>query len=99
MSSRLWGTGPFQNNRLRDVNSQWIGLWGRNHMHSISGPQRGGSSTSVRLRERLHPRRVEPADLILDSVYPSGRDRLTVGADLGRQGIVPKAGLPRRRRG
>jgi eukaryotic-like serine/threonine-protein kinase len=92
------GDMPVQNNRPRDVNSQWVAIWGRNHMRSISGPHGAGSSSSVRLREKLHPGHVEPADLILDPDYHPGRDRLSVGADLGRQGIVPKPSPSRRRR-
>jgi len=92
------GEGPVQNSRPRDVFLQWVAFWGRNHMRLISGPRGAGSPPSVRLREKLHPGRVEPADLILDPEYHPGRDRLSVGADLGRQGIVPKPIAPRRRR-
>jgi serine/threonine-protein kinase len=88
--------GPIQISRTRDVFHQWVSFWGQNHIQRVSGPRGAGSPPSVRLRERLHPGRVEPADLILDPDYHPGRERLTVGADLGRQGIVPKA---RRRRG
>jgi len=93
------GDGPVQIARRRDVSSQWVSLWGRNHMQFVSGPRGPGSAPSVRLREKLHPGRVEPADLILDPDYHPGRDRLSVGADLGRQGIVPKPLPSRRRRG
>jgi serine/threonine-protein kinase len=92
------GEGPVPNNRPRDVFLQWVSFWGRNHMRLISGPRGPGSPPSVRLREKLHPGRVEPADLILDPDYHPGRDRLSVGADLGRQGIAPKPLSSRRRR-
>jgi serine/threonine-protein kinase len=84
---------PVQSGRSRDVVSQWVSFWGRNHMRQVAGPRGAKSSPSVQLRGKLHPGRVEPADLILDP----GRQRLTIGADLARQGIVAKS-LPARRR-
>ncbi|MGO9466210.1 MAG: serine/threonine-protein kinase [Isosphaeraceae bacterium] len=91
------GEGPVKNDRSREVYLQWVSFWGRNHMRQVTGPRGPGSPSSVRLHEKLHPGRVEPADLILDPGYHPGRDRLSVGADLGRQGIVPKT-IPSRRR-
>jgi serine/threonine-protein kinase len=92
------GEGPVQNNRPRDVSLQWISLWGRNHMRLVSGPRGPGSAPSVRFQEKLHPGSIEPADLILDPDYHPGRDRLSVGADLKRQGILRKPSPSRRRR-
>ncbi len=91
------GEGAIQSGRPRDVRVQWESFWGRYHMSRISGPRGAGSPPSVRLREKLHPGRVEPSDLVLDPDYHPGRDRLTVGADLGRQGIAPKT-IPSRHR-
>jgi serine/threonine-protein kinase len=84
---------PVQIGRPRDVLSQWVSFWGRNHMQQITGPGRAGRPPMVLLREKLHPGRVEPADLVLDP----GRRLLSVGADLARQGIVAKSGPARRR--
>jgi serine/threonine-protein kinase len=91
--------GSVQVGRARDVSLQWISFWGRNHMSQVSGPHGGRSSPPVRLRERLHPGRVEPADLVLEPQYRADRDGLSVGADLARQGIAPKPASARRRRG
>ncbi len=91
--------GPVQSGRSRDVFLQWISFWGRNHMELVSGPHGAERAPTVRLRERvLHPGRVEPGDLVLDPLYHPGRDRLSVGADLARQGIMPKPISTRRRR-
>jgi serine/threonine-protein kinase len=92
------GDGLPQSSRPRDVFSQWVSFWGRNHMQRISGPRGSGSPPSVRPREKLRPGRIEPADLVLDPDYHPGRDRLSVGADLARQGIVAKPLTSRRRR-
>jgi len=70
--------------RSRDVQQQWVHFWGHTHMRHLDGPRGSGSAPSVRFREKLHPGRVEPVNLVLDS----GRSQLTVGADLGRQGIT-----------
>jgi serine/threonine-protein kinase len=74
--------GPF---RARDVQQQWVQFWGRSHMRHIDGPHGSGTAPSVRFREKLHPGRVEPVNLVLEP----GRSQLAVGADLGRQGITP----------
>jgi serine/threonine-protein kinase len=75
--------------RWRDIALQWKQFWGPNHMSLINGLR--SSVPSVQFVERPRPGRVEPADLVLDSNYHPGRDRLTVGADLARQGITPRA--------
>jgi serine/threonine-protein kinase len=87
------------NGRPRDLFLHWVAFWGRSHMRLLTGPRVAGSAPSVRLREKLHPGRVEPADLILDPAYHPDRDRLSVGADLARQGITPKPFNSRKRRG
>jgi serine/threonine-protein kinase len=84
--------------RPRDVVSQWIHLWGSNHMHDIRGPRAGSNQSGVRLLERLKPGRVEPSDLVLDPDYHPGRPQLDLGADLSRQGIRRRSALPGRRR-
>jgi eukaryotic-like serine/threonine-protein kinase len=78
------GGPPINNNRTRDFQHQWIDFWRFNHIRRVSGP-RGGFK--VRFRVKPRPGRVEPIDLVLDPAYHPGRDRLTVGADLLRQGI------------
>jgi hypothetical protein len=94
------GDGPPPQLRSRDVQSQWVHFWGRNHMSGrITGPRGTGSALSVRFREKLHPGRVEPDDLILIPDYHPDRDRLTVGADLTRLGIKPRIGRYGRPRG
>jgi serine/threonine-protein kinase len=85
-------------NPLRDVQTQWVRFWGPGHMSRITGPHGSRSLPSVRLLDRPRPGRIEPADLILDQDYHPGRDRLDVGADLARQGIVPRAARPGVRR-
>ncbi|HZW34390.1 MAG TPA: hypothetical protein VFF52_26945, partial [Isosphaeraceae bacterium] len=75
---------------LHDVQVQWVHFWGTGHMSRIAGPHGPRSLPSVRLLDRPHPGRLEPADLFLD--------RLDVGADLTRQGIVPRAAGPGSRR-
>lgn len=85
--------------RPRDLTSQWIALWGKSHSSRLTGPRgNGGSNPSARLRERLHPGRVAAEDLILDPDVHPGRPKLTVGADLVRQGIAPKPTRGARRR-
>jgi serine/threonine-protein kinase len=85
-------------NRPRDVLYQWINFWGNNHVREVTGPRTGYNQPSVRLYERLHPGRIEPADLILDPDYHPGRGRLDVGADLSLQGIDRRPPLGGRRR-
>ena len=82
----------------RDVLAQWVHFWGPSHMSRIAGPYGSRRLPSVRLLDRPHPGRIEPADLILDRDYHPGRDRLDVGADLARQGIVPRSARPGVRR-
>jgi eukaryotic-like serine/threonine-protein kinase len=84
--------------RPRDVQLQWVRFWGHNHMTRISGPRSAGLHQTVRLLERLRPGHVEPSDLILDPEFHPDRERLTVGADLTRVGIVPRLGRYGRRR-
>lgn len=84
------GDGPLPN-RNRDVVSQWVDLWGTDHIREITGPRPGSSSPSVRLLARPRPGRVAPEDLVLDPNHPAGRLRGDVGVDaavfdiLGRQ--------------
>jgi len=86
------GEGPPTNNsRTRELQHQWIDFWGSNHIKRVSGPRGTGSGLRVRFKGKLRPGRVEPVDLILDPDYHPGRDRLTVGADLARQGINANA--------
>ncbi|MFI5459906.1 MAG: serine/threonine-protein kinase [Isosphaerales bacterium] len=70
--------------RSRDVQQQWVHFWGHTHMRRLDGPRGSGGAPSVRFREKLRPGRVEPVNLVLEP----GRGQLTVGADLGRQGIT-----------
>jgi len=86
------GEGPPTNNRwTREFQHQWVDFWGSNHIKRVSGPRGPGSGPRVRFKGKLRPGRVEPVDLILDPEYHPGRDRLTVGADLLRQGIHANA--------
>jgi eukaryotic-like serine/threonine-protein kinase len=73
---------PTSNTRPRELQHQWIDFWGPNHIRGVSGPR----GLRVRFKVKLRPGRVEPVDLVLDPEYHPGRDRLTVGADLLRQG-------------
>ncbi len=85
--------------RTRDLNTQWIAIWGKSHVSRLTGPRgAGGSSPSARLSERLHPGQVAPEDLILDAATHPGRAKLTVGADLVRQGFAQKTARGGRRR-
>jgi eukaryotic-like serine/threonine-protein kinase len=85
------GDGPPAPGRPRDVQVQWIHFWGYNHIHGrLTGPRGAGSPPSVRFWDRLHPGRIEPVDLLLNPDYHPDRDRLNVGADLGRLGITPR---------
>jgi serine/threonine-protein kinase len=85
------GDAPIPQNRGRDVQLLWwTHFWGLNHMSRITGRGAGGAP-SVAFWSRPRPGRIEPADLMLDPSYHPDRPRLTVGADLGRQGIVPRA--------
>jgi serine/threonine-protein kinase len=81
------GEGFHPGPRARDVQLQWIQFWGQNHMSRVSGARGTNSTPSVMFTERPRPGRVEPADLILNPTYHPGRDRLSIGADLARQGI------------
>jgi hypothetical protein len=78
---------PTNNNRSRDFQHQWVDFWGANHIKRVSGPRGSGAGLRARFRVKLRPGHVEPGDLILDPEYHPGRDRLTFGADLLRQGI------------
>jgi serine/threonine-protein kinase len=91
--------GHVQIRSSRDVEHQWVSFWGRNHIERVSGPHGAGSPATVRSRARLHPGRIEPADLVLDRDYHPGRPQLSVGADLARQGVTPRPNSGRRRRG
>jgi serine/threonine-protein kinase len=94
------GDGPPRQVRSRDVQLQWVHFWGYNHMNGrMTGPRGAGSAHSVRFWEKLRPGRVEPVDLILNPDYHPDRDRLTVGADLGRLGIRPRTSRNGRPRG
>jgi serine/threonine-protein kinase len=84
-------------NRARDVQTQWIQFWGRNHIGRVTGPRGPGSPPSVRFRERPRPGQVlEPDDLVLDAAYHPDRPELTVGANLARPRVVrgPAAARP-----
>jgi eukaryotic-like serine/threonine-protein kinase len=78
---------PSNNSRTRELQHQWIDFWGSNHIRHVSGPRGTGAGLRVRFRDKLRPGRIEPVDLILFPEYHSGRDLLTVGADLIRQGM------------
>jgi len=75
-------------NRARDVVSQWISLWGADHIRGVSGPRPGASGASVRFRGSTRPGRVEPADLILDPDHHPGRPWLDLGADPRALGLL-----------
>jgi serine/threonine-protein kinase len=81
--------------RGREIALLWRHFWGSNHISMVSGPR--GSVPSVQFLERPRPGRVEASDLVLDPAYHPGRNRLTVGADLSRQGITPRSARPGRR--
>jgi serine/threonine-protein kinase len=93
------GDAPPSLIRPRDVLTQWIHFWGYSHVNGrITGPRGGGSLPSVRFWDRLHPGRIEPPDLVLNPDYHPDRERLNVGADLGKLGIAPRSsryGRPR----
>jgi serine/threonine-protein kinase len=84
--------------RYRDVQLQWANLWGANHQRDLTGPRAGSIIPSVRLFERLKLGRVEPQDLCLDPGYHPYRAMLDAGADLSRQGILPRQLSGARRR-
>jgi serine/threonine-protein kinase len=84
------GTAATSPSPLRDVQAQWVQFWGPGHMSRIAGPHGPRGRPVVQLLDRPRPGRVEPADLILD--------RPDVGADLSRQGILPRAARPLGRR-
>jgi len=94
------GDGPAAQTRSRDVQQQWVHFWGYSHINGrMTGPRgTGNNAPSVQFWEKLHPGRVEPVDLILNPDYHPDRDRLDVGADLGRLGITRRTsrfGRPR----
>ncbi|WP_337177860.1 serine/threonine-protein kinase [Paludisphaera sp.] len=74
------GDGPLPN-RNRDVVSQWVDLWGTDHVRDVTGPRPGSSAPSVRLLGRPRPGRVEPSDLQLDPNHPAFRSRPDLGPD------------------
>jgi serine/threonine protein kinase len=85
------GEGPPAPYRSRDLQSQWIHFWGHDHISGrLTGPRGTGSLPSVRFRDKLHPGRIEPVDLLLNPDYHPERERLNVGADLGRLGLTPR---------
>ncbi len=92
------GEGAPVVSRQRDVRKDWVHFWGNSHVTGVTGPRSSAAGPSVRLWERLHPGRIEPADLILDPDYHHDRSRLDVGADLTRQGIMPPPAHSGRRR-
>jgi serine/threonine-protein kinase len=78
-------TPPVQSRRS-DARAGWAALWGVKHAFGISGPRPGGPGTT-RLRGKLRPGRVVPADLAI--VDQGGRRTGDFGADLSRLGITP----------
>jgi len=82
-------------NRNRDVGSQWVDLWGADHVRDVTGPRAGATAPSVRLLERSRPGPVDPLDLRLDPGHFPGRPRLDVGAP---PAVFDLLGRPPRRR-
>ena len=82
---------PTSNRWTREFQHQWVDFWRFNHIKGASGPRGSGSGLRVRFKGKLRPGQVEPVDLVLDPEYHPGRDGLTVGADLLRQGINANA--------
>jgi hypothetical protein len=76
--------------RVRDVQLQWVRLWGPAHMKGITGPRGpgAGAGASIRFGRRPQPGQLEPADLVLDRNHFPGRGQMNVGADLARQGVT-----------
>ena len=64
----------------RDIVTQWIDLWGINHLRGVTGPRIGASSPSVRFLDRPRSVPIAPDDLRLDPNHFSGRTSLNVGA-------------------
>jgi eukaryotic-like serine/threonine-protein kinase len=78
------GEGAPLPNRPRDLQLQWVHLWGPSHMNGrMTGPRESRGGPSVKFWEKLRPGRVEPIDLLLNPDYHPDRERLNVGADLG----------------
>lgn len=92
-------TTPSTAGRSRDVQLQWINVWGPGHVHRVTGPRLSNKTPTVRFLDKLQSGKVEPADLFLDTDYHPGRLELDVGAELSKLGISPKKPRPRGRRG
>jgi serine/threonine-protein kinase len=89
------GEGTAEPSGPREVRVQWEQFWNSNHLTRPVTALRG---SSFRLRERPHPGRLEPPDLILDPQYHPQRPQLDVGADLRSLRIDPRPVRPGARR-
>lgn len=84
-------------NRSRDVVTQWVNLWGSNHIRGVTGPRRGSPSPSVRFLDRPRSFPIEAEDLILDPNHFPGRSRLNVGASPSLLSGHPRSASAHRR--
>ena len=81
-----------------DVTRQWAELWGRAHVHSVTGPHPPtGLMTRWLINRLLKPGEVLPGDLAIDPTYPKDDPPTDLGVDLTRLGITPSPRTVRRR--
>jgi serine/threonine-protein kinase len=85
-------------NQKADLRRNWIDLWGDGHFRGSTGPRAIGSSSPVKLFDRLQPGKVTAGDLTIDpDTIPASLRNARLGADLARLGITPSPRSGRKR--